>query len=119
MSELTESPACESEEQGEAEEEQEREQEQEQEQRGTAPHYPMSPSRSPTWSRGVKSVTLVVLPVTLPRLVVSVTLPRFVVCSPVRCLSSSPYSVTSAAPFLGRVERDADARALGGELAHQ
>ena len=33
---LTDSPACESEEQGETEEEQEREQEQEQEQRGTA-----------------------------------------------------------------------------------
>ena len=42
MCELTESPACESEEQGEAEEEQEREQEQEQEQRGTAPHYPIT-----------------------------------------------------------------------------
>ena len=39
---LTDSPACESEEQGETEEEQEREQEQEQEQRGTAPHYPIT-----------------------------------------------------------------------------
>ena len=37
---LTESPACESEEHGEAEEEQE--QEQELEQRGTAPHYPIT-----------------------------------------------------------------------------